>query len=169
MGDRAMTEASEFKVRSLVSETFKTAAGGAAVGLLVSAVQNSLQKHKAGAMGIFSRTGGTIAVLTIVGGAFAFADASVANYRHKEDGWNGAAGGCAAGAVIGAASGSLPMMAGSCVGMGTLLGTFQAAGTRLLNHDLLKPKAAAEKPDPSSPLLASTQERRLSVFKVCSL
>lgn len=61
------------------------------------------------------------------------------------------------------------MMAGSCVGMGTLLGTFQAAGARLLNHDLLKPKAAAEKPDPSSPLLASTQERRLSVFKVCSL
>ena len=113
-----MTEARECKVRSPVSETFKTAAGGAAVGLLVSAVQNSLQKHKAGAMGIFSRTGGTIAVLStsahaqyaygaaIVGGAFAFADASVANYRHKEDGWNGAAGGCAAGAVIGAACSS---------------------------------------------------------------
>lgn len=54
----------EFQVRQPVNEAFNAAAASAAVGLLVSAVQNSLQKHKAGAMGIFSRTGGTIAIFS---------------------------------------------------------------------------------------------------------
>ena len=39
----------------------------------------------------------------LVGGAFAYADATAANMRRKEDGWNGAVGGCAAGLVVGAA------------------------------------------------------------------
>lgn len=63
--DRAMS-ASEppkmFHVRQPVNETFNAGLAGAGVGLLASAVQNSLQKHKAGAMGIFTRTGGTIAL-----------------------------------------------------------------------------------------------------------
>ena len=51
-----------FPVRQPVKETFNAGLAGAGVGLLASAVQNSLQKHKAGAMGIFTRTGGTIAL-----------------------------------------------------------------------------------------------------------
>jgi len=51
-----------FHVRQPVNETFNAGLAGAGVGLLASAVQNSLQKHKAGAMGIFTRTGGTIAL-----------------------------------------------------------------------------------------------------------
>lgn len=53
-----------YKERSPITETFNAGAAGAVVGLIVSAVQNSLQRHNAGAMGIFSRTGGTIARLS---------------------------------------------------------------------------------------------------------
>lgn len=65
--DPAMTasEPSEmFHVRQPVNEAFNTGIASAGVGLLASAVQNSLQKHKAGAMGIFTRTGGTIALFS---------------------------------------------------------------------------------------------------------
>ncbi|WFD24312.1 hypothetical protein MEQU1_003011 [Malassezia equina] len=157
-----------FHKRQPVNETFNAGLAGAAVGLLASAVQNSLQKHKAGAMGIFTRTG------AFVGGLFTFASASLANFRQKEDGYNGAAGGCAAGLVVGAASmlcnayllaGSVPVMAGSCVGLGALVGTFQAAGSTLVNGSTVPPKALTEKADPESPLLASTQERRARFFK----
>lgn len=51
-----------FHVRSPVGSAFNAASLGAAVGLVVSAVQNSLQKHHSGAMGVFSRTGRTIAM-----------------------------------------------------------------------------------------------------------
>lgn len=54
----------EFKVRQPINETFNAGAVSALVGLAVSAVQNSLQKHKAGAMGVFTRTGSTIALFS---------------------------------------------------------------------------------------------------------
>jgi len=57
-------------------------------------------------------------------------------------------------------------MAGSCVGLGALVGSFQAAGSSLVNGSPLLP-STAEKADPESPLLASTQERRTRFFKVC--
>ena len=54
----------EFKVRQPINETFNAGAVSALVGLAVSAVQNSLQKHKADAMGVFTRTGSTIALFS---------------------------------------------------------------------------------------------------------
>lgn len=61
----AMTADSHvFHQRSPVGDAFNAGSAGAVVGLLVSAVQNSLQKHHAGAMGIFTRTGGTIALFS---------------------------------------------------------------------------------------------------------
>lgn len=56
-------------------------------------------------------------------------------------------------------------MAGSCVGMGGILGTFQAAGSTMLNEKLIRPKPL-EKLDPESLLLGSSQERRAHFFKV---
>lgn len=102
----------------------------------------------------------------------------VANYRQKEDGWNGASGGCAAGLVMGAASmytkekshipaRSMPAMAGSCVGLGALVGTFQAAGNSLLNQAGIRPSVGEDKPDAESPLSIFAQERRQRFFKVC--
>lgn len=60
---------------------------------------------------------------------------------------------------------SVPMMAGSCVGLGALVGSFQAAGSTLVNG-AARPTSSADKVDPDSPLLASTQERRARFFKV---
>ncbi|WFC99441.1 hypothetical protein MYAM1_002185 [Malassezia yamatoensis] len=159
-----MEEAHVFHDRSPLSDAFKASSVGAVVGLVTSAVQNSLQKHHSGAMGVFTRTGSTIALFTLVGGAFAYADATAANMRRKDDGWNGAVGGCAAGLVVGAASRSIPMIGGSCVGLGGIVGTFQAAGNTMLNEKLIKPQPV-EKLDPSSPLLGTTQERRSRFFK----
>ncbi|WFD28385.1 hypothetical protein MNAN1_003395 [Malassezia nana] len=153
-----------FHVRQPVNEAFNAGIASAGVGLLASAVQNSLQKHKAGAMGIFTRTGGTIALFTLAGSLFTYASASLANLRQKEDGYNGAIGGCVSGLVLGAAYRSVPMMAGSCVGLGALVGTFQAAGSTLVNG-VAPSSSSAEKADPDSPLLASTQERRARFFK----
>ncbi|WVR04634.1 hypothetical protein IAU60_001645 [Kwoniella sp. DSM 27419] len=103
----------------------------AGVGLLVSAVQNALDKHNSGAMGIVTRTGGTIGFFAAMGFSFSFVQAAVANVRETDDALNGAAGGCAAGFLAGVRARSLPIAAGACLGMGTLIGTFNAAGNAL--------------------------------------
>ncbi|WWC86895.1 uncharacterized protein L201_001774 [Kwoniella dendrophila CBS 6074] len=103
----------------------------AGVGLLVSAVQNALDKHNAGAMGIVTRTGGTIGFFAAMGFSFSFVQAITANIRETDDALNGAAGGCAAGFLAGVRAKSLPMAFGACAGMGTLIGTFNAAGNAL--------------------------------------
>ncbi|KAK0564375.1 hypothetical protein OC861_004315 [Tilletia horrida] len=102
-----------------------------AAGLLVSSVQNALQTHNAGAMGVFTRTGSTIAIMAAMGGTFAYADSLTANIRESNDALNAAAGGCAAGLVMGASSRSAPTMLFGCLGLGALMGTFQAAGKNL--------------------------------------
>ncbi|WFD33107.1 hypothetical protein MSPP1_004164 [Malassezia sp. CBS 17886] len=56
-------------------------------------------------------------------------------------------------------------MAGSCIGMGTLVGTFQAAGSSLLNAPRLRTVQETEKLDESSPLRSGSQERRAAVLK----
>ena len=53
-----------YQERSPVGETFNVGAASAVAGLIMSAAQNSLQKHKAGVAGVFSRTGGTIALFS---------------------------------------------------------------------------------------------------------
>ncbi|KAH7104638.1 hypothetical protein BKA62DRAFT_692873 [Auriculariales sp. MPI-PUGE-AT-0066] len=103
--------------------------GGA--GLLVSAVTNALDAHNRGAWGIFTRSGGTIAFFASVGAAFGFTDAFVANMREKNDAWNGAAGGCAVGAVAGLRARSLPAACISCVAVGAMVAAFDSQGGRL--------------------------------------
>ncbi|KDN39842.1 hypothetical protein K437DRAFT_239250 [Tilletiaria anomala UBC 951] len=125
-------EEETFVERSAFSTGMSAAGLSAGAGLIISAVQNSLGKHNAGAMGIFTRYGSTIATFTAMGGAFAFTDAAVANVRQKNDPYNGAAGGCAAGLVAGAQARSLPMMFGACAGMAALVGTFDAAGRSMV-------------------------------------
>lgn len=97
-------EPEPFSSKSAFSNGMNAAATSAAAGVLVSAVQNSVQRHDKGALGVFTRTGSTIALFTAMGGVFAYTDAAVANIREKNDSFNGAAGGCAAGLVAGASS-----------------------------------------------------------------
>jgi hypothetical protein len=50
----------EYAEESALGAAFTVGLQSAAVGLFVSAAQNSLQSHNKGAMGVFTRTGGTI-------------------------------------------------------------------------------------------------------------
>ncbi|PWN25613.1 hypothetical protein BDZ90DRAFT_234051 [Jaminaea rosea] len=123
--------ASHYTQKSSVNAGMSAALTGLAAGTFVSAVQNSLGKHDRGALGIFTRTGSTVAFFTAAAGTFAFTDAMVANVRQEDGAMNAAAGGCAAGFVAGAQARSVPMMFGSCLALGTLMGTFRAAGDSL--------------------------------------
>lgn len=108
-----------FEQKTPVANAATVALKAGTVGFFVSALQNALQSHKYGAMGVFTRTGSTIGffgvfnflqlpcVLTCVlyiaamGATFAFTEAFVANQREKNDALNGAIGGCAAGFLAG--------------------------------------------------------------------
>lgn len=51
-----------FAERSPLNDGVTSASVGAGAGLLVSAVRNGLQTHNKGAMGVFTRSGSTIAI-----------------------------------------------------------------------------------------------------------
>ncbi|KAG8928749.1 hypothetical protein FRC03_005553 [Tulasnella sp. 419] len=102
-----------------------------AVGLVISAVQNALSTHNAGAAGVLTRTGGTIGIFAAMGATFAFADGVSANIREKDDHINGFVGGCSAGLLAGLRARSIPVAVGSCALMGGLVATFDAAGSSL--------------------------------------
>ncbi|EJT52902.1 hypothetical protein A1Q1_00807 [Trichosporon asahii var. asahii CBS 2479] len=126
-------EAHTFHPHETVQTAMRVTIESAGVGLLVSAVQNALDKHNRGAMGIFTRTGGTIGLFVLrrqhPSGAITGRGSST---NSQTDDWaNGAAGGCAAGFTAGVKARSLPMAIGACAGMATLIGTFEAAGSNL--------------------------------------
>lgn len=55
-------EDTPYHAKAPIKEGLQAGAIGAGVGLLVSAVQNSVGTHSHGATGVFARTGGTIGV-----------------------------------------------------------------------------------------------------------
>jgi len=124
-----------------------------AVGLLVSSVQNALQKHDKGAMGVFTRTGGTILLFTAAGFSYSFTKAAVANLRETDDALNGVAGGCAAGFIAGLRARSLPMAIATCAFLGGTIGTFEAGGDSLQGFNTGSLSAEEQ------------EERRLHFFK----
>ena len=100
-------------VRAAINGSLITGAAGG----LVSAIQNTLTKRNVTAWGVFTRTGGTIAVFGMVltftdglcanihvaamGGIYEFTRFSSANLREKDDSLNTALGGFLAGSVLG--------------------------------------------------------------------
>ncbi|KAF9354328.1 hypothetical protein BGX34_011098 [Mortierella sp. NVP85] len=120
-----------YHAKAPVKEGIQAGAIGAGVGLLVSAVQNSVGSHSQGAIGVFTRTGHTIGVFAAMAGVFAATDSAVANARETKDAWNSAAAGCAAGLVAGAYQRSAQTMVFGCVGMGAMLGAFDLSGNAL--------------------------------------
>ena len=113
-----MSDDPSYEPKPTLKQTFQVTLQAGTVGLVLSTVQNALGKHTHGAMGVLTRTGGTIGFfgntipyflynsnifnhLAAMGAAFAFTEAFVANGRRKNDALNGAAGGCAAGFLTG--------------------------------------------------------------------
>ena len=105
--------------KDAVTEGIKSTMITGGAGALVSAVQNTLTKQNVTAWGIFTRTGGTIAVfgvwsrtvwmeellkltlLAAMGGTYQFTKLASANLREKDDSWNTGIGGFLAGSVLG--------------------------------------------------------------------
>jgi len=133
-GPVATNSGQAFTARDTVSRTFKVGTQSALVGTLVSAIQNSLHTHNEGAKGVFTRTGGTIGLFTAMGAGFTLVDSTVANARQTDDALNGVAGGCAAGFLAGLKNRSIPQAFGACAILGTVIGTFDAAGSTLSSN-----------------------------------
>ncbi|EEH48858.1 uncharacterized protein PADG_04937 [Paracoccidioides brasiliensis Pb18] len=114
-----------------IAATVKTTLISGAVGLFASSVQNTLQKRNYGPWGVFTRTGGTIALFASVGGAYEFARTAAANLREKEDHWNAAWGGFFGGAAIGLRARTFPAVLGYGVAVATVLSVFEYTGGSL--------------------------------------
>lgn len=97
------TDVEQFHAHDTVRETMTSAGVSAAGGVFFSAMQNAMSEHKRGALGVFTRTGGTIALMAGMGGTYSAGKAISANAREKEDTLNSAVGACAAGLLGGAA------------------------------------------------------------------
>ena len=55
-----MSEGSSYEPKPTLQQTFRVTLQAGTVGLVLSTVQNALGKHTHGAMGVVTRTGGTI-------------------------------------------------------------------------------------------------------------
>ncbi|KAI1377873.1 NADH-ubiquinone oxidoreductase 213 kDa subunit [Hypoxylon crocopeplum] len=103
--------------------------GGA--GLLVSAVQNSLAKRNVGVWGVFTRTGGTIAMFTALGAVYKFSKDAAANLREKDDTLNVTIAAFLGGATIGLRTGRMPQILGFGAAYSVIMSTFEYAGGSL--------------------------------------
>lgn len=80
------------------------------------------------------------------GFAFSYVDHTVANLRSSStDGVSGAAGGCAAGFLLGIRSGSIPQAMGMCGIVGAAVGTYDLAGGQLGWESGTKDRVTREK------------------------
>ncbi|KAK1993781.1 Tim17/Tim22/Tim23 family protein [Colletotrichum falcatum] len=109
--------------------TASTALGGA--GFFIAAIQNALQKQNVGAMSVFTRSGGIIAIMAMGGGAYGFTQSAMANLREKEDAWNTATAGFVAGSILGMTTRRMPVVLGLGAAFGAWQGVFQLTGGRL--------------------------------------
>ncbi|EIE82911.1 hypothetical protein G6F46_001544 [Rhizopus delemar] len=106
----------------------KTAAVSGGIGLVVSAMQNTIQKHHTGARGVITRTGGTIAFFAAMGGIFTIGECVAKDIRKEDDAINAAIGGCAAGFLAGVRTHSFGKMALGCAAIGGTMYTYEASG-----------------------------------------
>jgi len=118
----------EWKRQNAVKTGMSAALVSAGAGLLVSSVQNALQTHNRGALGVFSRTGSTIALFTAMGGLFSFTQCAAGTLRRVDDGWNAFWGGAAAGAAGSLRRGTIPAFLGSSLFLGGVMGVLEWTG-----------------------------------------
>ncbi|KAI9777699.1 MAG: hypothetical protein M1839_008618 [Geoglossum umbratile] len=124
-------EQAAFQPKDAVGAAIKATMITGSAGALVSGIQNTLTKQNIGAWGVFTRTGGTIAVFAAMGGAYEFVNAASANLREKDDSWNPTLGGFFAGSVM---VRTIPAVLGYGAGLAVLLGTFDYTGGKLTGY-----------------------------------
>ncbi|CRG87611.1 NADH-ubiquinone oxidoreductase 21,3 kDa subunit [Talaromyces islandicus] len=128
------TEEATYHPQDAIAATIKSATLTGGAGLLTSAVQNTLAKQNVGPLGIFFRTGGTIAVFAAMGGTYTFVRTASANLRETEDPYNGAIGGFFSGAILGLRARSFPATFGYGAGLAVTLAAFESTGGTLWGY-----------------------------------
>ncbi|EED17661.1 NADH-ubiquinone oxidoreductase 213 kDa subunit [Talaromyces stipitatus ATCC 10500] len=130
------TENNTYHPRDAIDVALKSTALTGGFGLVASAVQNTLAKQNVGSLGIFLRSGSTIAIFAAMGGTYSFVRTASANLREKDDTWNTALGGFFAGSILGLRVRSFPSVFGYGTGLAATLATFEYTGGSLFG----KPK-----------------------------
>ncbi|OAL54918.1 hypothetical protein IQ07DRAFT_531466 [Pyrenochaeta sp. DS3sAY3a] len=121
-----MTDPHEtFHPRDTLSNTATTTLQTTAAGALLAGVQNTLRKQNVGAMGIITRSGGTIALFAGVGAAYQFTLDATSNLRQTDDCYSEALAGFMAGAAMGVPRRSLPFMLGAGAITSTVLTAYR--------------------------------------------
>ncbi|ORX47695.1 hypothetical protein DM01DRAFT_1385728 [Hesseltinella vesiculosa] len=111
-----------------IYDSGKTALIAGGLGFVVSAMQNTVQKHKEGAAGVLTRTGGTVGLFAAMGGIFTLGECVAKDIRQEDDPINAAIGGCAAGLVAGIKTHSIAKMCAACAGVGATMYGYEYAG-----------------------------------------
>ncbi|KAI5863903.1 hypothetical protein GGS23DRAFT_596392 [Durotheca rogersii] len=124
-------EEESFHPRDAVKSGIKGGLLGAGVGFVISAIQNSLAKQRVGVWGVFSRTGGSIAMFTAVGTVYTFAKDASANLREKDDTLNITIASFLSGATIGLRVGRIPAILGIGAAFSIVMSTFEYTGGTL--------------------------------------
>ncbi|KAF2239475.1 hypothetical protein EV356DRAFT_528073 [Viridothelium virens] len=120
--------------RDAISSTAKTTAVTTLAGTTASAIQNTLTKQNVGAMGIFTRYGGTIAVFAAMGASYEFVKCASANLREKDDHWNTTLGAFFSGSMVGLKKGTLPAFLGYGAALAVIAGVYDYTGGSLSGY-----------------------------------
>ncbi|KAI8878023.1 hypothetical protein K501DRAFT_259404 [Backusella circina FSU 941] len=114
--------------KDTIADAGKAAAVAGGIGLIMSAMQNTVQKHTVGAKGVLTRTGGTVAFFAAMGGIFTLGEGAAQSVRGEDDAINAGIGGCAAGALAGIKAKSFSKMCAGCAAVGATMYAFEATG-----------------------------------------
>ncbi|KAF1920605.1 hypothetical protein BDU57DRAFT_508994 [Ampelomyces quisqualis] len=121
MADQQETFHPSDALANTASATLQTTVAGA----IVAGVQNTLRKQNVGAMGIFTHSGGLIALFAATGAAYQFTLDATSNLRQKDDCYSEAIAGFVSGTCVGIYKRSLPFMLGSGAGFSVVMTTFR--------------------------------------------
>ncbi|KAI5198633.1 hypothetical protein E4T39_06680 [Aureobasidium subglaciale] len=132
----ASQEEQPYRAKDSLGSAIKAAMVTTGAGLFVSTIQNTLTKQNHGAMGAFTKFGGTTAVYGAMGAAYEFTRCASANLRQRDDAWNSAWGGLAGGAMLGLRVRTAPAVAGYGTALAVILGTWHFAGGKITGYQV---------------------------------
>ncbi|KAJ5732616.1 hypothetical protein N7493_004097 [Penicillium malachiteum] len=120
--------------KDAISAATKTTLLTGTVGLMGSAVQNTLARRNVGALGVLTRSGGTIGIFAAMGGTYEFVRTASANLREVEDTYNTALGAFFSGSLLGFRARSFPAVLGYGVALSTAMVAFEYTGGSLFGY-----------------------------------
>ncbi|KAL8935203.1 MAG: hypothetical protein Q9211_004822 [Gyalolechia sp. 1 TL-2023] len=131
----ASSEAPVYQPKDAISASARTTMILGGAGLFLSAVENSLTRQNVTGWGVFTRTGGTIAMFAAIGGTFGFVRTAAANLREKDDAYNPAIAGFFAGGIVGLRMRSFPAVLGFGAVLAIIQGTHEYTGGKLSGYE----------------------------------